>query len=472
LRIVPRTLLAFFAVLAALVGIHSPVQAQARAQTKKPPVTPTGPAAPQSKHYPILLLATGTNPPWSLRIGLKGPERLDRPAYPPIALEPAEVTQEGAAESWTYHAKDIATGATFAIHLTREACSDTAPPADAAAPPTTPPPTTPPPTRYSFRATAEHAQVGAFTGCARVAAELFPRINNQPDQDADDPDKKKPTPPETTVTNFKAPVDVAYISPTRKIVLKHLNVPHIIAPEGSQLALSHDGKRLLYTREDKTIGRAITLYDAATGKSTDLLTGQVQQGFWSPDDTRIAFMKFVDGHWRLWIAPVGSPETASSTYSGDIASVQGWTDLHTIVVDDLQQLAWVGDDGVVHQTLSEKELFGDAFGFSSANTFRVNPINPDLLLIAAEWIKPPQGVPTDPHMGGGFGFFLYEIHSKRRTTLSPLNMFAQNAEWSRDGLQVLFTGADSTRRYATWRMFWDGSVPKRYVDGTALVIGQ
>jgi len=42
---------------------------------------PAGPPAPQSTHYPILLLAFGNDPNWSLRIGLKGPERLDRPGY-------------------------------------------------------------------------------------------------------------------------------------------------------------------------------------------------------------------------------------------------------------------------------------------------------------------------------------------------------------------------------------------------------
>ncbi|HYU22856.1 MAG TPA: hypothetical protein VEM60_06900, partial [Candidatus Dormibacteraeota bacterium] len=45
---------------------------------------PAGPQAPQSTHYPILILAFGNDPNWSLRIGQKGPERLDRPGYPPI----------------------------------------------------------------------------------------------------------------------------------------------------------------------------------------------------------------------------------------------------------------------------------------------------------------------------------------------------------------------------------------------------
>jgi len=85
---------------------------------------PAGPSAPQSTHYPILILAFGNDPDWNLRIGLKGPERMDRPGYPPIPLEPSDVAHEAAADSWTYHAKDSATGAAVAVHLTREACTD------------------------------------------------------------------------------------------------------------------------------------------------------------------------------------------------------------------------------------------------------------------------------------------------------------------------------------------------------------
>src|SRR5712692_6186902 len=70
---------------------------------------PTGPPSPQSTHYPILILAFGNDPNWSLRIGQKGPERLDRPGYPPVPLEPSDVTHEAGADSWTYHAKDSAT---------------------------------------------------------------------------------------------------------------------------------------------------------------------------------------------------------------------------------------------------------------------------------------------------------------------------------------------------------------------------
>src|SRR6266436_5406790 len=55
---------------------------------KKPPA---GPPAPQSTHYPIFILAFGNNPNWSLRIGQKGPERLDRPGYPPFHSNPPKL---------------------------------------------------------------------------------------------------------------------------------------------------------------------------------------------------------------------------------------------------------------------------------------------------------------------------------------------------------------------------------------------
>src|SRR3984893_19505222 len=103
-------------------------------QSLKPPQQGTevpkpaqAPASPQSTHYPILLLGHGSDPVWSVLIGQKGPERFDRANYPPIALEPANVSPE-APEAWVYRAKDIATGADLTIHLNREVCIDSTAP--------------------------------------------------------------------------------------------------------------------------------------------------------------------------------------------------------------------------------------------------------------------------------------------------------------------------------------------------------
>jgi len=449
-----------------LTAPNGALHAQAPAQqppAKTPPKTPDtvpAPAAPVSKHYPILVIAHGNEPVWSLRLGMKGPERLDRANYPPIVLDPGETSADDPGKAWTYHAKDEATGADVSVKLFREACSDAV--AEI---------------KYTFRVVVEHAQIGTLNGCGQSMPELFPefrkknQLNPDDNPDTNDKDKDKKTVLEP-ITNFKMPVAVAYLSPARKVMFKRGTVVRQVAAEGYQLAVSHDGNKLLYTRDEPSGGRVIVLYDSATAKSTELLRGSVQQAVWSPDDTRFAFLKFVEGQWRLWTAPLSSPDAATAFFPGEIMSIDGWVDAHTILVDDLQKFSWVSEDGTVQRALSEKEIFGDAFGFSSANTVRIHPLNADLLLVSAEWLKVPPGTPIVKEMGNGQGFFLYEIASKRRVILSPLDMFAQDAEWTRDGLQIFFTGTDASRNSAVYRMFWDGSGLQKFTAGTNLVIGK
>ena len=145
-------------------------------------------------------------------------------------------------------------------------------------------------------------------------------------------------------------------------MFKRGSVVRQVAADGTQLAVSHDGTRLLYTRAEKTGDHVIILYDFTTGKSTEVVRGNVQQAFWSPDDRRFAFLKFIDGQWHVWTAPVISPETATAFASVDATSIDGWIDAHGILVDDLQRLSWVSEDAPVQRGVSEKEILGDSFG--------------------------------------------------------------------------------------------------------------
>jgi hypothetical protein len=267
---------------------------------------------------------------------------------------------------------------------------------------------------------------------------------------------------------------VAYNTAAGKIIFKRGTAARTVPGKQSyRFSLSHDGKRLLFATEEKSGVTTISLYDWTTGKSSELLSGS-SQPFWSPDDSQIAFLKSVGTVWQVWKMPADAPEKAAPFYTGEAVSLQGWADAHTIVVDDLKAILWIGDDGVVQQTVSSADLYGkDQFGSSSANTIRISPVNPDLLLVSAEWLKPPQGVPTDPHMGNGMGFFLYEIRSKRRVILCPLNLFSEYGEWSRDSLQIFFTGWETPGGPPTiYKMFWDGTSQTKYQDGLNLVIGQ
>jgi hypothetical protein len=456
-RLSSFTVGAFFFIAANLCAAQT---SQAPSQSKKAqaPAPAAAPNAPQSTHFPILLLASGSDPiSWSLRIGQKGPERLDRQNYPPIPLDPAEVTSGGTADTWVYHAKDSQTEADVSIRLSREACSAPSVPG----------------TNFTFRASVQHAQIGILNGCARIAAELFPRIKNPLTEDEDEAEKK---PPVETIRNFKSPVSVAYLTSTGKVVLKRGATPRIVAAEGSQLAVSHDGKRLLFTRQDAPNGPAIFVFDSLAGKSTQLVTGAAQP-FWSPDDTHFAFLKLVDAHWHLWTAPVSNPESAAQIYSADIVSLFGWLDAHVILAADSQQLYWLAEDGKIQQTLPNDQLYGDSFAFSPGNSVRVNPVNPDLLLVSAEWRNPPQDVPTAKDRESKepvkrSALFLFEVRSKRRVQLSPATLLAESPDWSRDGLQAFFTGTDAAGRTATWRIFWDGTGLKRYSEGRSLAVGQ
>jgi hypothetical protein len=456
-------------------------QPQTQSSQQSPPAKKpaAGPAAPQSTHYPILLLVQGptqeNGQTWSVRIGLRGPERLDRTGYPPVPLEPADVVREGSTDAWTYHAKDSQTGVAVSVRIAREPCSD--------------PATT---TKLPFSASVEHAQIGSAQGCARVATELFPKINNQPTDDDDDA-KDKPAPP--TITHFKPPVYVAYVSAAGKLIAKRGTVARAVPAKGGyQPALSYDGKRLLYTTDqksdDKSGERTISLYDWATGKSTELLRGSVQQPLWSPDDMRFAFLKFDGSKWQVWTMPSDAPEKAELLYPSEVISLQGWADAHTLLVDDLQTLSWIGEDGTVKQTLSSADLYGkDQFSLSSANTVRIHPLNPDLLLVSAELLPPPAAAASknaaapnkeagkdaakDAAMQPGQAFFLYEIQSKRRVLLSPSNLTCSFAEWSRDGLQIFFTCREpSSTAMTIYKMFWDGTSQLKVQDGYGLVIGQ
>jgi len=418
---------------------------------KKPGVgqAAPAPAAPQSKHFPILLIASGVEPGWRVRIGMKGAERLERAGYPPITLEPGEIAADDSGTVWTYRAKDTGTGADVTVRLSREACTEGL--AE---------------TKYSFRAIVTHAQIGALNGCAKVAAEEFPEFK-QKNLDEDDPEKKKVVPP--PITGFKAPVAMAFIDATGKVVLMRSGVAKIVAPAGSQLSLSRDGKRLLFTREEQGKDRTIVMYDAGSGKSTELMRGLVQRAFWSPDESRIAFMRSTGQDWTVWTMPAGSPEKALQLSTGGVWALHGWADAHTVLASDDTKLYFLRTESP-STAMAIREVYGDGYEVMSSDTIRANPVNADLLMVTAYVAHPKAGMPTDAKTGMGGAAFLYELKSKRRVDVTPANVFAQAAEWSRDAIQIFFTNREKAP--VICRVFWDGSGYKRVRAGSELVVGE
>ncbi len=434
-------------------------------QNPAPSQTPETIVSPVSHHYPILILAHGNEPFWSLRIGMKGPERLDRAGYPPIILDPGDISSGESDDAWTYNAKDDATSATVAVKLTREPCSDSM--SD---------------TKYTFTVQVDHAQIGQLKGCGQSAPEKFPefRKKNQLDlpDDPDSKDKEKEKDKEKKavldpITNFHSPVATAYLDSAGRVIVAHGEVRKTAAPSGSELALSHDSKFLLYTRSDSKSGpeRSIVLWEFDTGRSRVVAGTNVRQAFWSPDDTRFAYLKFDGKLWQVWIAQISSPDKAALLSPQNIDALQGWANPSTILAMDMQNAYWLSEDKPP-QTQPLKDIYGETFQIMSSDTIRVCPINSDLLLVSAYYVNAPAGAPTD-QMGLNQTFFLYELRSHRRTILGPPDLFTRDAEWSRDGLQIFFTrGVPGKNALATDRMFWDGTGLRRYSSGNSLVVGR
>jgi uncharacterized membrane protein len=452
-------LLLFVSTLAGTcVGSHGQTPAKKPAGTQ-PPAAALAPNAPQSTHYPILLLASGESPNWSVRIGPKGPELLQRQGYPAIALDPAEIARQGTADTWVYRAKDTAANAELSLQLTREPCTDAAST-----------------TKYTFRAVVSHSLIGKLEGCARIAAELFPRVPGQTAQASDDDDdaadKKKP-PVIPPITNAKLPVGFAFINPAGKITVARGAVRKIAGVAGSQLALSHDGKKLLYFREDAKASSTgtIVLYEFESGRSRDLVRGTVGQPFWSPDDLRIAYINGGAQPAQVWTMSADATDKAAVFSPQSVTSLHGWADTHTVLASDAQNAYWLSEDKPA-QSVALREIYGEGFQINPADTLRLNPVNADLLLVSAAYgAGAPAGAPVDAS-GSAYGMFLYELRSKRRVTLSPPDQYARNGEWSRDGLQVFYTRRISASASVIFRIFWDGTSPRRYLDGSNLVVGQ
>jgi len=238
------------------------------------------------------------------------------------------------------------------------------------------------------------------------------------------------------------------------------------------LALSHNGKKLLYTRSDSNAGsdRTIVLYDFDTGKSLDLLHGQVRQAFWSPDDSRIAFLKAQDRSWQVSVFPATNPESSVFFSPQPVNALHGWTDNHTLLATDTLNAYWLSEE-TLPQAVALKDIYGASFQILESDTIRVHPLNPDLVLVSAKYLAAPAGALVDS-TGLAAGFFLYELRSKRRVILCPPDQLGRAAEWSRDGLQVFFSGTDSSHRPVVYRIFWDGTSLQRVLLGSSHVVGQ
>src|SRR5260370_12922195 len=110
--------------------------------------------------------------------------------------------------------------------------------------------------------------------------------------------------------------------------------------------------------------------------------------------------------------------------------LQGWVDAHTLLASDLQNAYWIADDGRPLQTVALKDLYTQLFQIGDSDTIRVNPGNPELLLVSASYTTAPKGAPADSNRLSR-ALFLYTLRTTRRVVLTPQQHPPHTEQYSR-----------------------------------------
>lgn len=102
------------------------------------------------------------------------------------------------------------------------------------------------------------------------------------------------------------------------------------------LSWSPDGTKLAIGRQD---GSTILLYDRATGKVTDLVTGRASGNWftWSPDESAIGY-KLVERGWQGAVAKHLAAGAVAELAAGPLVGQPAWLDDTTIVVTEGRSL--------------------------------------------------------------------------------------------------------------------------------------
>src|SRR5262249_10183980 len=156
----------------------------------------------------------------------------------------------------------------------------------------------------------------------------------------------------------------------------------------------------------------------------------LKQPYWSPDDSRIAFLKSDSSVWHIWTLP---PSATTTTQPAQVSPtpinfLDGWADVHTLLGANSGSFFWITDDGGTAQVISALDPLVPACTSTSKPAIRVSPANSDLLIISGSLLKAPSASPKDPKNSLATDLFFYEVRSKRRVPLSISNLLPGEAE--------------------------------------------
>jgi len=105
----------------------------------------------------------------------------------------------------------------------------------------------------------------------------------------------------------------------------------------------------------------------------------------SPDDSRIAYLTNQDQKWQVWTLQAAAPETPAPLYTNNIDALQGWSTLTFSSPPTCRTHTGSRTTAKFTQTALLQNIYGSSFQIRDSDTIRVNPGNPDLLLVSANY---------------------------------------------------------------------------------------
>lgn len=220
--------------------------------------------------------------------------------------------------------------------------------------------------------------------------------------------------------------------------------------KGNFPALSPDGQRVAYCTpvDASKAGESVTvmLFDLASGKMSSIfqVNGYVNRVRWSPDGSKLLFSAAYlngkrevdiigpDGHGKQKVIATGEQGVS------DVFAPVWAADGRSIFFQDMNNLIQVSTDGSVIAKLPLGPIAEEKESVTSADSFVPSPVDGDVIIYT-------RSVPGSKLWEKNYGepntaLFLYNLQTKTRKRLTPVELLALDPVWSRDGRFIYFSG--------------------------------
>ncbi|MBX9600955.1 MAG: hypothetical protein K2X35_08125 [Bryobacteraceae bacterium] len=267
------------------------------------------------------------------------------------------------------------------------------------------------------------------------------------------------------------PAAMAYLDASGRLMYRAGIATRIVETRRTyEPCLSPDSRWLVYARDEPGTNRAIVRYDAENRRNVDLRVGLARSPKLSPDGSRIAYLELVDRKWQVWLMDPASPKDAAPLWTGNIATLHGWTpDGRSVLAMDDKTLLWISPEGRPARSIAIAEVYGPELQWMSSDRVRVHPHNPDVALLSAYYRQTPKGAPAD-EMELLSGVFVVNLKAKTRRPVTGAEVFGGAAEWSPEGDEIYFTRREPSGRKAVYATPANGVGMRRVIAGSEAVV--